>query len=30
MKWYKDEMEKVAMLREEADIVGEAEPYTIR
>ena len=29
-KWYNDEMEKVAMLSDEKDIVGDAEPYTLR
>ena len=29
-KWYLDEMEKVATLRDETDIVGEPEPYTLR
>ena len=30
MKWYSDEMNKVALLREAIDVVGEAKPYTLR
>ena len=29
-KWYTDEMEKVATLRDEKGIVGDAKPYTLR